>query len=66
MKEMPNLVWVHSLFAGLDHILPCPEITDNEDITLTNAKGVFSSTLAEYAMAAGEILSINQNTISKL
>ena len=29
----------------------CPELVDS-DIILTNAKGVFSSTLAEYAMAA--------------
>ena len=55
---MPNLVWIHSLTAGLDHILPCPEISNNEDITLTNAKGVFSSTLAEYTMAAGNVLKL--------
>ncbi len=29
-----------------------PEIVNNNDITLTNAKGMYSSTLAEYSMAA--------------
>ena len=46
---MPFLTWIHSITAGVDHLL-CPEITDNEEITLTNAKGIFSSSLAEYVM----------------
>jgi phosphoglycerate dehydrogenase-like enzyme len=46
---MPFLVWIHSITAGVDHLL-CPEIVENEDIILTNAKGIFSSTLAEYVM----------------
>jgi len=51
VNEMPFLVWIHSITAGVDHIL-CPEIVDNNDILLTNAKGVFSSSLAEYVMTA--------------
>ncbi len=46
---MPFLTWIHSITAGVDHLL-CPEIVDSEEITLTNAKGVFSSSLAEYVM----------------
>jgi len=41
VNEMPFLVWIHSVTAGVDHIL-CPEIVDNNDILLTNAKGIVS------------------------
>lgn len=51
IKEMPFLEWIHSITAGVDHIL-CPSITENDDLILTNAKGVFSSSLAEYVMTA--------------
>jgi len=48
---MPFLEWVHSITAGVDHIL-CPAISENDELILTNAKGVFSSSLAEYVMTA--------------
>ena len=48
---MPYLSWIHSTSAGVDTIL-CPEIVDNPDITLTNAKGMCSSSLGEYVIAA--------------
>ena len=51
INEMPFLEWIHSVTAGVDHIL-CPEIVQNDEIILTNAKGVFSSSLAEYVMTA--------------
>lgn len=51
MKHMPYLSWVHSIWAGLDTIL-CPELVDDESIVLTNAKGLFSGSLAEYALGA--------------
>jgi phosphoglycerate dehydrogenase-like enzyme len=51
INHMPFVVWIHSITAGVDHLL-CPEITDNEEIILTNAKGVFSPSLAEYTMGA--------------
>lgn len=51
LKHMPHLTWVHSLTAGLDHLL-CPELVDDESIVITNAKGLFSSSLAEYVMTA--------------
>lgn len=51
IREMPFLSWIHSTYAGVDHVL-CPEIVDNPDIMLTNAKGVFSSSLAEYVIQA--------------
>ncbi len=37
--------------AGVDHLL-CPEIVDNDEIVLTNAKGIYSGYLAEYVIAA--------------
>lgn len=51
VKAMPNLRWIHSTTAGLDHLL-CPAIVESPQITLTNAKGVFSSSLAEYVIGA--------------
>lgn len=51
INEMPFLTWVHTIFAGLDNIM-CPALADNDDIILTNARGVFSSSLAEYVMGA--------------
>lgn len=49
INSMPYLRWIHSITAGLDHII-CPEIMNNKEIVLTNAKGVYSSSLAEYSM----------------
>lgn len=51
VAKMPNLVWIHCIFAGLDHLL-FPELISNERIVITNAKGLFSSSLAEYVMGA--------------
>ncbi len=47
--NMPYLKWIHSITAGLDHII-CPEIMNNREIVLTNAKGIYSSSLAEYSL----------------
>ena len=49
INAMPNLLWVHSLSAGVDHIRT-PVLFENHNITLTNAKGIFSSSLAEYSL----------------
>ena len=54
LLRCPKLVWIQGLFAGLDH-LRCPELVEAEAtgrIVLTNAKGIFSSSLAEYVMLA--------------
>lgn len=49
----PDVRWVHSLAAGVDTLVPVlrtlPRI---EDVPITNAKGAFSRSLAEYSMAA--------------
>lgn len=51
LHNMPNVEWIHSMLAGVDTLM-CPEIVDNDKITVTNAKGVFSSSLAEYTIFA--------------
>lgn len=51
IARMPHLTWIHSLTAGVDHIL-CPAITTHPTLTLTNAKGVYSSSLGEYVIGA--------------
>lgn len=47
---MPFVTWVHSITAGVDHLL-CPALIDS-DITLSNAKGVYAHSLAEYVITA--------------
>jgi len=51
----PQVRWVHSLAAGVDTLcpvlLPLPRISDGQ-VFVTNARGAFSRSLAEYSMAA--------------
>ena len=53
LEQLPSIEWIHSRSAGIDSItsstLSSPECSH---ITVTNAKGSFSSTLAEYTMMA--------------
>jgi phosphoglycerate dehydrogenase-like enzyme len=44
----PNVRWVHSLSAGLDSLL-FPELVESP-VILTNGRGVFSNSLAEFAL----------------
>lgn len=41
IEEMPFLSWIHTLSAGVETLM-IPQIVDNPDITLTNAKGMYS------------------------
>ncbi|CAM9310026.1 unnamed protein product, partial [Heterosigma akashiwo] len=43
-----SLKWMHSRFAGVDHLL-FPDFVSSS-VMLTNARGLFSSSLAEYCM----------------
>jgi phosphoglycerate dehydrogenase-like enzyme len=45
----PKARWVHSFSAGVDAILG-PELKQRDDVQLTNAKGAFSESLAEFAL----------------
>jgi phosphoglycerate dehydrogenase-like enzyme len=46
--------WCHSLFAGVDALAPfiADRLAMRPDIPLTNGKGAFSSSLAEYVMSS--------------
>ncbi len=47
---LPSLEWIQGVFAGLDHLV-CPEFTNHGGkYIVTNGKGVFSSSLAEWTM----------------
>jgi phosphoglycerate dehydrogenase-like enzyme len=49
-RRSPNVRWIHSRSAGLDRTL-FPELIESP-VTLTNGTGVFSCSLAEFALAA--------------
>jgi phosphoglycerate dehydrogenase-like enzyme len=44
----PNVKWVHSCSAGVNHCL-FPELVESP-VVLTNARGVYSNSLAEWAL----------------
>lgn len=48
--RFPNVKWIHCIFAGVDHVL-FPALI-HSSIPLTNARGLFSSSLAEYSILA--------------
>ena len=52
LSHFKNLKWVHSMFAGVDKFLSQKEISENNEITLTNARGAFAGPLAEYTILA--------------
>jgi len=47
LARAPNLAWVHSATAGVERVLPAAR---TRDITITNARGVFSEPIAEYVL----------------
>jgi phosphoglycerate dehydrogenase-like enzyme len=49
-KMCPDLQWVHTRSAGLDNVL-FPEVIESA-VQLTNSKGVFSQSLAEFVLTA--------------
>jgi phosphoglycerate dehydrogenase-like enzyme len=49
----PQVKWVHSMAAGVETLVPqMLALPGGKEIPLTNAKGAFSSSLAEYSIAA--------------
>lgn len=49
----PKVRWVHSLAAGVDTLVPVlAALPRASEIPVTNAKGAFSRSLAEYSLAA--------------
>jgi phosphoglycerate dehydrogenase-like enzyme len=52
LAAFPSIEWVHCRSAGIDFVA-CPELTEFKGkVQMTNAKGQFSSSLAEYVMMA--------------
>ncbi|KAJ1461386.1 D-isomer specific 2-hydroxyacid dehydrogenase [Pelagophyceae sp. CCMP2097] len=47
-----SIEWVHSFSAGVDSLRPFFDDARSEAVSLTNGRGAFSDSLAEYAMAA--------------
>ena len=54
-----NLKWVHSIFAGVDKFQNKAELMENDNITLTNAKGAYATSLAEFSIFAMLYYSFN-------
>ena len=54
LDAFPSIEWVHCRSAGIDFVESdeLQEICSKRDIEITNAKGQFSSSLAEYVMMA--------------
>lgn len=50
LAHLPNVEWVHSHFAGVGHLL-YPEFVQS-NIVLTNTRGAYGSSLAEFVLAA--------------
>lgn len=50
LQQIPSIQWIHSRSAGIDYITS--EELASSSVLMTNAKGAFSSTLAEYTMMA--------------
>jgi phosphoglycerate dehydrogenase-like enzyme len=51
LEALPSIEWVHTRSAGIDSVAS-DGLAKAENIYMTNAKGQFSSTLAEYTMMA--------------
>jgi phosphoglycerate dehydrogenase-like enzyme len=54
LEAFPSIEWIHCRSAGIDFIVSdeFSELTKKTNIQVTNAKGQFSSSLAEYALFA--------------
>lgn len=54
LAAFPSIRWVHCRSAGIDFVESdeLAEVTEANDIQVTNAKGQFSSSLAEYSLMA--------------
>jgi hypothetical protein len=54
LSAFPSIEWVHCRSAGIDFVESgeLADLTESKNIQVTNAKGQFSSSLAEYALMA--------------
>lgn len=56
--RLPSLKWIHSTMAGLDFLM-FDALLEAEGITVTNSKGVYSRSLAEYALFAAKYFALD-------
>jgi hypothetical protein len=55
LAAFPTIEWVHVRSAGIDFVV-CDELVEFRDkVKVTNAKGQFSSSLAEYVSAVNAV-----------
>ena len=52
LQALPSIEWVHTRSAGIDFVASEDLAQLSDRIQMTNAKGSFSSTLAEYTLMA--------------
>jgi len=55
LELLPGLKWVHSFSAGVDYLAKdgvLEGLANREEVTLTNGRGAFSSSLSEYIMSS--------------
>lgn len=50
LSQNRNLKWVHSMFSGVDKFLTLSSVKENDDIILTNSRGAFAESLAEFVI----------------
>jgi len=60
---LSGLKWMHSASAGLEHLL-FPELVQSP-VVLTNAKGVYSHSLAEYTLMAAKWFAMDMPRLLK-
>lgn len=61
--KLSGLKWMHSSSAGLEHLL-FPELV-NGPVVLTNARGVYSNSLAEFALMGMKYFAMDMPRILK-
>lgn len=52
IEKVPSLEWIHCRSAGIDVLTSETLMNSPKELIMTNSKGAFSSTLAEYTMLA--------------
>lgn len=51
-RSLPAVTWVHSFYAGVDALADFTSSMSSREFTLTNGRGAFSDSLAEWAIAS--------------
>jgi D-2-hydroxyacid dehydrogenase (NADP+) len=50
LNKNKEIKWVHSMFAGVDKFLNIKDIFEKDSITLTNSRGAFADSIAEFGI----------------